>query len=206
MPTFFDFNSVMQQWTQIGLFDIILPVILIFTLVYAVLMRTTILGKNKSINAVTAVTIAFFAISNPDVSRIMLVLFPSAAVGISIILVFLLIVGLIMPRPYGIWKHLSVWGGIVIFIWVMSRASNYFGGDFIFSSFWWANNSWWLMPIIMFALIIGFITYSETPLEGRARAFREYNPLTWEQLVSGGKGAEFPNTFFDEPPPAQPSG
>ena len=54
---FFDFTGVMQQWTSIGLFDIILPIILIFTVVYAILQRTRILGAIKGIDSVVALIV-----------------------------------------------------------------------------------------------------------------------------------------------------
>ena len=162
---FFDFNSVMQQWQSIGLFDIILPIILIFTIIYAILQRTKILGGNKSIDTILALVIAFFSIINGDVSRFLIPLFSNAVLGISIILVFLLIAGLIMPKTPYEWTGITLIGGIAIFFWVLSRAADYFGGLIIFSSQWWLNNSWWTVPLILFGILMAFVVNSETPEE-----------------------------------------
>jgi len=168
--SYFSFNTVMQQWQSIGLFEIILPIILIFTVVYAILQRTKILGGNKSIDTILALVIGFFAIINGEVSRFMIPLFSNAALGISIILVFLIIMGLILPKtPYD-WPGITLIGGAVIFFWVLSRAADYYGGLIIFSSQWWGNNTWWLVPLILFGLLMAFVVSSETDEEKKERA------------------------------------
>ena len=158
----FDFNSIIQQWSSIGLFDIMLPIILIFTLVFAVLERTKLLGGKKEIDAIVALTIGFFAISNVEVTRFFIPLFSNAALGIAILLVFMLIVGLINPRINTVWPTITLFGGIAIFFWVMSRAASYFGGfGIIFSNEWWMNNAWWLIPLALLITLIALAMKSE---------------------------------------------
>ncbi|MFC1685786.1 hypothetical protein ACFLZZ_02055 [Nanoarchaeota archaeon] len=173
----FDFNSVMQQWYGIGLFDVILPIILIFTLVFAILQRTRILGQNKSIDAVVSLVISFFAISNPEVSAFMMRLFSDAALGISILLVFLLIVGFVNARidPKA-WRNVTLFGGLGVFFWTMSRAADFFGGNLIFSGQWWLNNSWWIVPLIMFGFFMFIVVGSgdnEKPGQKIAKARKQ---------------------------------
>ena len=185
---FFDFNSVMQQWQSIGLFDIILPIILIFTIIYAILQRTKILGGNKSIDTILALVIAFFSIINGDVSRFLIPLFSNAVLGISIILVFLLIAGLIMPKTPYEWTGITLIGGIAIFFWVLSRAADYFGGLIIFSSQWWLNNSWWTVPLILFGILMAFVVNSETPEEKKQKLQQKLlkNMVGWGPAYASG--------------------
>lgn len=167
--TTFDFNTVMQQWSSIGLFDLVLPIILIFTVVFAILQRVKILGGTKGVDAVVALVISFFAIINPEVSGFFIPLFSNVAIGISILLAFLLIVGLIMGEvDADTWRWISLIGGAAIFFWVMSRAAEYFGGYIIFSSQWWLSNGWWLVPAILFGVLMAFVV-NASPKENKKK-------------------------------------
>lgn len=163
----FNFNYVLQQWAGVGLFDIILPIVLIFTVVFAILQRIKILGDNKSIDAVVALVIGFFAISNPYVTQLFVPLFSNAALGIMIILVFLLVMGFVMKEYENEgWNQITLIGGFAIFIWLMSRAADYFGGNYlIFSSDWWYNNAWWIVPLVLFGLLMAFVVNGDKPKE-----------------------------------------
>jgi len=167
--SFFDFNSVMQQWQSIGLFEIILPIILIFTIVFAILQRTKILGGIKGTDTIVALVIGFFGISNPQVTAFFIPLFSHAAMGIAIILVFLLAMALIMPKMPSSWGDITLIGGIAIFFWVLARASDSYGGAIIFSSYWWANNGWWLIPLILIGILIAFVVKGESEDERKKK-------------------------------------
>jgi len=162
MAMIFDFRSIAMQWSSIGIFDILLPMLLIFTVVYAVLQRTKILTGKREIDAIVALVIGFFVMGNPEVSQFFLPLFSNAALGIVILVVFLLLVGLVMPKAEeGQWNTITLVGGIAIFLWVMSRAADYFGGNMIFSSFWWADNSGWVIPLILVIIVLAIVFSSE---------------------------------------------
>ncbi len=180
--SFFDFNGIMQQWINIGMFDVLLPMVLFFAVFYAILERTKILGGLKQIDAVVALVMSFFSIANPMVTAFLIPLFSNAAAGVAMILVFIIFSTLLMPRVPNIWRHITLWGGIVIFIWVMSRAASFFGDYFIFSSAWWLGNAWWLIPLILFLVMFGLVTGSEeSDYEKQLKAAREYFPPTWNE-------------------------
>lgn len=177
----FDFNTVMQQWVGIGLFDLILPIILIFTIIFAILQRTRILGGIKGIDSIVALVIGFFAIINPEITAFFIPFFSNLALGIIIIIAFLLIAGLIMPQAEeGQWNTITLFGGVAIFFWVMSRAATYFSGyGLIFSTEWWLNNSWWVVPAILFGLMMAFVVNSSNnqPDQKSFKAWKTlYNP------------------------------
>ncbi len=180
---FFDFNAVLQQWASVGLFDIILPIVLIFTLVYAVLERTRILGGRREIDAIVSLVVGFFAISNPEVSRFLLAIFPNATIGIIILLVFLLIVGLVVPefKQEG-FNLITLIGGFAVFFWVMSRAADAFGGYgfIIFSRGWWYNNAWWIVPLALFGLLVSWVVSGGE--EGEAKAKKKKTQEAFKTL------------------------
>ncbi|MBU2522737.1 MAG: hypothetical protein KKE23_00405 [Nanoarchaeota archaeon] len=154
-----DFRTMAMQWSSIGMFDMILPMLLIFIIIYSVLQRTKVLTGKKEIDAIAALIISFFTIGNPEVSAFFLPLFSNVGLGIAILVAFLLIVGLVSGRPGKSFQSITLWGGIIIFLWVMSRAADYFAGyNMIFSSTWWYNNSYWLIPIIFILIVIGAVT------------------------------------------------
>ena len=167
-----DFRTMAMQWSSIGMFDMILPMLLIFVVIYSVLQRTKILMGRKETDAIAALIISFFTIGNPEVSSFFLPLFSNVALGIVILVAFLLIVGLVAGRPGKSFQSITLWGGIAIFLWVMSRAADYFAGyDIIFSSTWWYGNSYWIIPLIFVLIVIGVVASEKSgPEEQRVEA------------------------------------
>ncbi|MEK6852829.1 MAG: hypothetical protein AABX59_03030 [Nanoarchaeota archaeon] len=132
---FFDFRSLLSIWESVGLFDIVLPFILIFTLVFAILERSGILGRNRGVYAVVSIAIAFFAINNPFLGFILKELFANAAIGLIVVLIGLLFIGFFVLREEeGWWRVLGAIFALGVLYWVFSRTARATGFDFEFSS------------------------------------------------------------------------
>jgi len=57
------FTSVIASWQKFGIFDFILPFMLVFAVVYGILERTKLFGeRGPSVNAIIAVSIAMAAV------------------------------------------------------------------------------------------------------------------------------------------------
>ena len=56
-----DFRSILEIWRNAGIFDIILPFLLIFALVFAILEKSKILGSNRAVYAIISLAISFCA-------------------------------------------------------------------------------------------------------------------------------------------------
>ncbi len=121
----FDLDSVLAGWDSYGVFDIVLPFLLIFSVVFGVLTATHIFGKNsRGINAVIAFVIGLMAVRFGRfgiVAAFFGDIFPRAAVGISVLLVLIILVSLFIPK-----EHLGGWmigfytvGGIIAIIVVL---------------------------------------------------------------------------------------
>ncbi len=54
-------GEIVQLWVDIGLYDVILPFLFVYTIVYMVLEQTAILGSRKNIDALVAFCIGFIA-------------------------------------------------------------------------------------------------------------------------------------------------
>ena len=55
------FTGILQYWVDLGLYDVFLPFIFMYTIVYAVLQKTNILGEYKNINSLVSFCIGFIA-------------------------------------------------------------------------------------------------------------------------------------------------
>jgi len=178
---FYGFEELMRQWESIGVFDIILPLLLIFTVVYAILDRTKIFGKDKSaINAIIALTIAFFTIQNVAVTSFFKILLSQVAFGLIFLISAVLLTALVLGHKSNhVWRMLMMILGFLVFIWIFSRAAteyqNYYGVYAFgwFTSDWWAMNAPYVILFIVIAIVVGVVIASsskqKTPIEDIAK-------------------------------------
>ena len=59
---FFSFNDLIYQWENVGVFDLLLPFLLIFAVLFAILTNSRILGDHKGINAIISIVIGLFVV------------------------------------------------------------------------------------------------------------------------------------------------
>lgn len=151
-----------MQWEAIGIFDVMLPFFLIFTIIFAILQKTKIFGARKGIDVIIAMTISALTILNPFVNDILKIILQNAVIAILIIIALMLLLGLIWgaKRPE-IWTYIGGMIGLVIFVWILGRVADYYEmyypGTIIFSRVWWENNLPWIIPlliIIIFAIVV----------------------------------------------------
>jgi phosphoglycerol transferase MdoB-like AlkP superfamily enzyme len=169
--SFYSFQDVITQWQQIGVFDIILPLILIFTIVYAILDRTKIFGKNKNaINAVIALAISIFTIQNVAVTGFFKILFSQVAFGLAILIAVILLTALLLgEKETHVWRLVIMVIGFIIFIWILSRAANeyqsYYGayGFGLFTSDWWAMYAPSIILVGLVAVVVIAVVASSKP-------------------------------------------
>lgn len=185
---FIDLRYVMQQWESVGVFDILLPMMLVFALVFAILQRIKILGARKGIDAIVAMVISVFAILNPAVSMLFRVIFEKSAIAISMLLVCFLIAGVIMPKKPGWWQVFGGILGISFIIWVITQVADYyemyFGVSTILSQRWFTDNMSWIIAIlfiVIFAVIV-IASGNDKPIDAKTSiadilkdAFKETN-------------------------------
>ena len=139
-----DFRSILEIWRNAGIFDIILPFLLIFSLVFAILEKSKILGHNRAIYAIIALAISFFSISNPYLTPFFAILFANAALGFAVLLVFILFIGFFIRGGEGSWWiWVGTLFGILIFFWVLGRSINDAGFQPLVYEFFYNNPGLW---------------------------------------------------------------
>lgn len=104
-------NDIFVKADELGFADSLLPFLLIFTVIFAVLQRTQILGQNKkNFNVIVSLVIAFSVVTphilgtyppGQDAVLIINSAIPSVAVLIIAIVLFLIIAGVVSPGSLG---------------------------------------------------------------------------------------------------------
>lgn len=100
MATFYDTIILLQQY---GITDVLLPFLLVFTLVFAILQKAKILGDKKNFNVILALVMALAVViphvtgtypANADVVNIINTALPNISVGIVAIIMLMLLIGI----------------------------------------------------------------------------------------------------------------
>ncbi len=124
-------SSIVDFLEEFGLFDVILPFLLIFTIVFGILEKTRIFGVDeidgkqyakKNLNSMVAFVIAFFVIAAKEVVAVIQTSLPLVALLLLIVFSFLLLAGSFMAdkefsfenNPFWKWTlTVSMFVGIV---------------------------------------------------------------------------------------------
>jgi len=146
------FYQIIEQWQQFGVFTVLLPLILVFAIVFAILEKINILN-NRGVHLVIALAVGFFTISNPYISAFFMPLFANLAIGIAILLVLIILIGLaIKPSDKSFPYIFGIVGGI-LFIVILARTGMFkllFGENV---NIWLSQNSAWIVLFIFLVLI-----------------------------------------------------
>lgn len=97
-----DFRDFLNLGEDIGAFDVLLPFILVFTLVFAVLQKSKIFGdKNKNLNVVISFVVGLLFIRNQALVTLVNRFLPNVSLFLIIILMFLLLIGIFAGQHKG---------------------------------------------------------------------------------------------------------
>src|SRR3989338_5094006 len=87
---FFSLGDLYAQWETSGVFDFLLPALLIFAVIFGILTSTNVLGGNKGVNFVVAASATLMAMRLQIVSDFFSLLLPGLGIGIAVIVVVLI--------------------------------------------------------------------------------------------------------------------
>ncbi len=139
-------TDLLNQANDIGVFSYVLPFLIIFAVVFAILQKSKILGeaeKVKGINAIVAIAIGLMALLNDFVSTFFATIFPRMGVFLAILLVALIFMGFFVDSSKwaGKWWIGLVVGLVVVFwAWENWASYNSYG---IFDSYFFQNTEIW---------------------------------------------------------------
>src|SRR3989344_190249 len=146
--------DVFYQLENLEFFDIVLPFLLIFAVVYGILTYLGIFGKeNKAVSIIVAVVLGLLSVRLPFFSQFLAEITPRLGVGLSILLALIILVGLFTPKKSRgtiTWILFAVGAIIAIIILIQTETvlggygSGYFSEQLI---------GW----VVMIAILIGVI-------------------------------------------------
>ena len=107
-----------------SLFEIVLPLVLIFTIIFAVLQSTKILGGKKNIDAVISLVFGLFLIRSTKAIEVINAFLPNIALVVIVILMILLLIGVFLGEKTE-WAHgfkgLAAIIAIVLVLWIFGE-------------------------------------------------------------------------------------
>lgn len=87
-----DLRGLFAYWESIGVFDVVLPFFLVFSVAYTIFEQTQIL-KNKKVNAIVSVIIGILFVQNQYLVGILHSFIPNVALFIIVVLMVFLVAG-----------------------------------------------------------------------------------------------------------------
>lgn len=178
MSALYDLRTFFLALENWGLM-IILPFLLIFTIVFAVFQKVKILGDKKSYNVVIALVVSLTTViphvtgsypMNYDPVEIINRFLPQVSLIVIAIIMLLLLVG--------IWGAESDWAAgnivtswivilsVVAIVWTFGAAANWWHGWYWLESFLGTDTIAVLIMILVFGIIIWFVTKDENQSSG----------------------------------------
>lgn len=197
-----DFRTVLYQLESFGLSDVILPFLLIFTVVFAILQKIKPFGEDqdrqKGYNIIIALVMALAVViphvmgyypSDADVVNIINKALPQVSIILVAVLMVILILGLFGGKPtWG--SSLSGWVAIaatVVVLYIFGRAAGWF--TYLPNWLYWLDNpdtQAMILIVAVFALVIWFIT--KEPKKDDEQGTMTKFGKAWSDLFSGAGG------------------
>ncbi|MCH7850496.1 MAG: hypothetical protein IH845_02525 [Nanoarchaeota archaeon] len=164
-------TDVLNIWNDIGVFSYVIPFLLIFAIVFAILQKSKLLSDkdhdNKAILAIISVSVSLLSLQFDIVSEFFAIIFPRFGMGIAILLVALIFVAFLHQ---GIGEDnetskrtMAAIGwlvGVSIVIWSLSEWNNWSSrGGF---GFWFSQYFWSLVVLGAIIAAIAFAVKGES--------------------------------------------
>lgn len=114
----FTFADTINSLKEMGVFDYVLPFLLIFAIIFAILEKTKILGNDKSnINTIVAGVIALLVLAQQGIVQTINLFLPRVSLLIVVILMGLLVIAMLAGGEFkGLQGGLFAVGVIVVII------------------------------------------------------------------------------------------
>lgn len=164
----FNFETIINTLYDMGVYDVVLPFLLVFTIVFAFLQKTYILGKTKAgkpqvkFNAVVAIVMGALAVTQDFVVKIFQNALPNVAATIIGVLMFFILIAMFTGGQTGMPK--GGWLRIAILLLPAIAVGYYFLSEVyeLFPYFGWiSSNIETIIVLAVFGIIIAVITGGE---------------------------------------------
>ncbi len=158
-----EIGAVLQNWADLGVFSYVLPFLLIFAVIIAILDKIEIFKDNRGVGILIALSIALLSLQFDMVPQFFSIIFPKLGVGIAVLIVSLILMGVFLAHPTTAkWGNYVFFGiAAIIFLTIIFLS---------FSDYRWADSWWWqqysasiIAALALFVIIIIAMTVPRTP-------------------------------------------
>ena len=118
------FRGIIEFFDNMGLYDVVLPFLLVFAIVFAILEKTKVFGMEeidgkkytrKNINAIVAFVIAFLVVASSQLVNILTTVSSYTVILLMVSVLFLLLVGSFLKEGEGVFLE----GGWKVFFMII---------------------------------------------------------------------------------------
>ena len=89
-----DFMSLLDQWENMGVFNVLFPFLLVFAITFAVLEKLAIFQGKRQINGIVAAVLGILVVRNQYIVGLINRFLPNVSLFMIVILMFLLLIGI----------------------------------------------------------------------------------------------------------------
>ncbi|MBR9676257.1 hypothetical protein GOV05_04570 [Candidatus Woesearchaeota archaeon] len=170
------FRGIIEFFDSLGIYDVILPFLLIFTIVFAILEKTKVLGleevgeekvTRKNLNSMVAFVMAFLVVASAELVRIVNETMANMVILLLLSLSFMLLVGSFHSGDKeffleGTYKNIFMVVMLLGIAGVFLHAIQYNGEPFIVYAYDWLADKWdtnAVGSIILILITVGLMMY-----------------------------------------------
>lgn len=152
------FGSMLEQLESMGFFAYVLPFLLIFAVIYAVLSQIEVFKNNRGASVLIAFAVGLLALQLNFVSAFFQDFFPKVGIGIALLIVALILSGAFISSEKAFKWIFAGLGGIIFIFAAVASFSNW---QFI-GSYWWNQyGALIIVGVVIVVSIIGVILASK---------------------------------------------
>ena len=170
----FKLENFIQTLVDWGLVDVLLPFLLIFAIIFAIMQKTKIFGDRKNINVIVALVIGLLTViphvtgtypAGMDVVEIMNASLPSVSLVIVGVIMLLILIGIFGGEARMFGMAAPTWIAvisIVVILFIFGGAAGWWGGYGWAEGFFGSDAIAIIVMLLIFGIIISFITSADT--------------------------------------------
>ncbi|MBU0665798.1 MAG: hypothetical protein ABIC91_06375 [Nanoarchaeota archaeon] len=164
------FRGTIEFLNEIGIYDVVLPFLLVFTIVFAILEKTKVYGveevegkkyTKKNLNAMTAFVVSFFVVASSKLVEVILKVSSQVVVLLLLSILFLMLAGSFhKDEEFYLQKGWNTFFMVLMFIgivFIFLNALGWLDTAYEFLSGRWDTNA--VSAIILLAVVVGFMFY-----------------------------------------------
>lgn len=165
------FIRTLDAW---GLTDVLLPFLLIFAVMFAILQKTKIFGERKNINVIVALVLGLLVViphvtgvypAGYDVVDLLNAALPSVSLVVIAVIMLLILIGIFGGEASLFGMAAPTWiaiFSIVTIVFIFVGAARGWGGYTWFENFFGSDAVAIIVMLLIFGIIISFITSADT--------------------------------------------